>query len=88
MGGYYFKSKTVLENFKYVFFWFNVFFILNFFCCFTLLFKLMFDINRMGSVFLFRFDFVFIFFDKLDEVRDFKKFFVIIMIYEGLKSLF
>lgn len=48
----------------------------------------MFDINRMGSVFLFRFDFVFIFFDKLDEVRDFKKFCVIIMIYEGLKSFF
>lgn len=48
----------------------------------------MFDINRMGSALLSRFDLVFILVDKPDEVRDFKKLFVIIMIHEGSKSLF
>lgn len=88
VGGHYSKSKTVSENLKYVLLWFNVFFILNFFCCFTLSFKLMFDINRMGSALLSRFDLVFILLDKPDEVRDFKKLCVIIMIHEGSKSFF
>lgn len=88
VGGHYSKSKTVSENLKYVLLWFNVFFILNFYCCFTLSFKLMFDINRMGSALLSRFDLVFILLDKPDEVRDFKKLFVIIMIHEGSKSFF
>lgn len=48
----------------------------------------MFDINRMGSALLSRFDLVFILLDKPDEVRDFKKLCVIIMIHEGSKSFF
>lgn len=48
----------------------------------------MFDINRMGSTLLSRFDLVFILLDRPDEVRDLKKLFVIIMIHEGSKSFF